>query len=195
VVRSLLAKSQAGLRRIYAAAGEQFAHYDFQGASGGIAELQKVLGEKEGSIAKFEEELAVLKDERRRIVESFGGHPAKRVQVLEKQIVRLQEEIDSLCLRVSISAEREEFASLLRPEDHAALERIRTARESLRQYGARIEKLRASLAIDAERAKIVKMERAIAGYERRIAAGRKSVRDLKKSIAEANQRIAELENI
>jgi predicted component of type VI protein secretion system len=195
VVRSLLAKNQAGLRRIYAAAGERFAHYDFQVSSGGIAELQKALAEKEHSLTKFEEELTILKDERRRILDSFGGHPAKRVQALEKQIALLQEELDSLCLRVSITAEREEFAPLLRAEDHDALARIREVRESLRQYGVRIEKLRASLAIDAERAEIAKMERAIAEHERRIAAGRKSVRDLRKNIAEANRRIAELENI
>jgi chromosome segregation ATPase len=195
VVRSLLAKNQTGLRRIYAAAGEQFAHYDFQDPSGGIAELQKALEEREHAVSGLGEELTILKRECRKITDSFGGHPAKRVQALEKQIAQLGEEIDSLCLRVSIAAEREEFASLLRAEERAALERIGAARESLRQYGARIETLRASLAIDAERAKIARMERAIAEHERRIADGRRSIRDLKKDIAAANQRIAELENI
>jgi hypothetical protein len=201
VLRSLLGKSQNNLLRIYAAAGKQWALSDPQEPPDNreLHGLCKEIRESREFISALEAELAILKDERKRINDSFGpeGHPAKRIQVLEKQAVQLKEELASVCRRFGgYAAEKEgEFAPVLEEEDRALLEKARMFRESAGEYEAHIEKLKASLAIDGERAEIKKMEQVITNHRRRIAASENTIAELNRHIAEANQHIQELRKI
>jgi chromosome segregation ATPase len=203
VIRSFLGKNQGNLQRIYTAVGEKF-------SASGLEEpilnpgILSVLGEIEGSrktILGLNSALNELRNERRKIGDSFGaeGGPVKRIQSLERHIAHSREQIRSLYLRyggrIAGGGSEDEFASLLTPEDTLALDDIKQLREIIEENDKSIEKLKASLAIDAERAEIDRMQKSIEAHKQRIAASNEAIADLKRHIGESNRRIQELMEI
>jgi chromosome segregation ATPase len=217
VLRSFLGKSRNNLLRIYAAAGKQWILSGSPGSPDGEgeahapeggsavlynAEIDARRGEIEGvrkNISALEEELAILKDERKKIVDSFGsgGRPIKKLQILEKQAEQTKEQLASVYRSFGgYAAERAgEFAPALEEQDCLLLDEAGKFRKSIGEYESQIEKLKASLAIDEERAEIKKMERIMEDHRLRIAASENTIAELKEHIAEANRHIQELQKI
>jgi chromosome segregation ATPase len=200
VIRSFLGKNQGNLQRIYLAVGEQFSSAGFQEPIGNPGILS-VLGEIEGirkRILERNEALNVLRNERRKIGDAFSaeGGPVKRTQSLERHILHFREKLRSLYLRygerIAGGALEEESAPLLTDDDRLLLDKITQLRNAIEEYDKSIDKLKASLAIDAERAEIAKMEKSIEAHKQRIAVSSEAIRDLERHIAESNRRIHEL---
>jgi septal ring factor EnvC (AmiA/AmiB activator) len=76
--------------------------------------------------------------------------------------------------------------------DIQLLENIRKGRKAIQEYGREIEKLKASLAIDEEKAAIVKIEKAIKDHAEQIRTSEEAIIDLTRQIEEARARIEEL---
>jgi chromosome segregation ATPase len=166
-------------------------------------------------------ELAALREERRGISVSFNaeGGPLKQIQVLKKRIDRIQDELQTLYRRFGADAaavdvaagmaagmadgmaagrgqERRQFIdSLLKPEDQAALEQAAQINRSILDADTAIGKLRASLAIDEEAARIEKYRRAIEDKRLKIIAAEEDIADFEKSIADSEKHIAELRKL
>jgi septal ring factor EnvC (AmiA/AmiB activator) len=206
VIRSFLGKNQNNVQRICAAAGEQFARA--RGSTAGtireedlspeIAETLDEIEKKTRASADIKEELIRLREERRKISESFSPErsPAKKIQRLERHIVHSREQLSGLYRRyggrVETSVPVEAVSSFLMEDEAAILERVLKIRKTIREYDIRIEALTASLAIDEEREAIVKKERAIAEQRQRIAAAEAMISDFEGQITEAKDRIADL---
>jgi uncharacterized coiled-coil DUF342 family protein len=200
VVRSFLSKTQDNLRRLYAGAGEKF----FLARTSEPADhretgplLREIEGQRKFS-SELSADLVLLRGERRKIGEAFGteGSPVKQIQGQEKHIRHVQEELRALYLAFGEQAadpgRGKNFAALRRPEDAPILERVGEIRGIIGDLEGRIEKLKASLAVDDEKAEIEKLRKAIGEHRERIAAGEKAIAELEGRIGESSRHIEEL---
>jgi chromosome segregation ATPase len=202
VLRSFLGKSRNSLQKIFAAAGEKYSQSVSMEIDDGIRPLLGEIDTLKQEAAAIGADLARLKEERRRIndASSPDGGPAKKILALERHIAHSREELRGVCLRYGreIEAADDEEASaetavpLMDEADTRLLEDIRESRESIRKYDREIEKLKASLAIDEEKAAIARMEKSIKDHEGRIRAGEEAIASLTAQIKEADARIEEL---
>jgi DNA repair exonuclease SbcCD ATPase subunit len=201
VLRSFLAKNRNNLQRIYTLAGEKYS----QSVSAappppsGIAALFTEIEAARQDSAVLGADLARLREERRRIGDAFvpDGGPAKKIQALERGIARSREELRGVFLRYGreLEASPESRAAPLDEADAQLLANIRRGREAVLLYDTEIEKLKASLAIDGEKAAIARMEKAVEEHEERIRSGEEAIANLKVQIEEAQARIAELTRV
>jgi chromosome segregation ATPase len=216
VTRSQLAKAQNDLAGIYEAAGDEFARSapgipasPEDASSGEIPAEQSGLLENveniKGQARVLEEELAKLREERREINGAFNaaGGPVRHIRDLEKQKNRIKQELTALYRRFGEeaansagartgSAGRKRFASLLHDDDKQTLEKIGVSRKTAEEYDGEIEKLKASLAMDEQKAEILRLEKAVAEQHGRIAAAEDAIAGYKRKIENAKARIEEL---
>jgi chromosome segregation ATPase len=200
--RSFLGKSRGTLRRLYQGAGEKFIRSGSRDIPAGeIRVLVDDIDDRRKLASDIAADLALLREERRKIGDAFGaeGGPVKRIQGLEKHIGHIREELRKVSLNFGVQAAdlslREQFAGILTADHLLLLEEIKKGRDVIGDYEGRIEKLKASLAIDAEKAEIEKLNRAIEEHKQRIAAGEKSIADLENRIETANRRIGDLSRL
>jgi chromosome segregation ATPase len=200
VLRSFLGRNKNNLQRIFNAAGEKFVQNAPKEAIDNVSVLD-VLGEINGSRgtqAGVQTEIALLKEERRRITASFApdGGVSRKIPALERHIAETREKLRALFLHygrlVSESPEQPEYAAVLENADYQLLDRAAALKSEAAENDRRAERLRASLAIDEEKAKISKMERSIIFHRRRIAESEENIRELDGNILEANKRIEDL---
>ncbi|MDR1411616.1 MAG: hypothetical protein LBI91_05385, partial [Spirochaetaceae bacterium] len=85
--------------------------------------------------------------------------------------------------------------AILESADRLLLDQAAALKNSAGESGRRAEKLKASLAIDEEKAGIGKMERQIADHRRRIAENEKDIQELGSRIEEAKKRIEGLSRV
>jgi chromosome segregation ATPase len=200
VYRTLVAKHQGTLKKLYAAAGEKLAHpVNSSLVSGHVLEdeVRAVRDLKEGRDA-LNREIDGLKNERRLLGNTFGadGGPVRRIQNLEKHIAQIRSELKLVYRRVGELAadetQEERFSAVLRPEDQRVLEMVGRSKASIAEYGREIEKLKTSIAIDEEKAEIEKMKRAITEQEQRIAVAGERIGELNRQISGAQAHIEDL---
>jgi chromosome segregation ATPase len=195
-----LGKSRSNLQRLYTLAGEKYSQSGLPSGPEIAALFTEIETAKQDS-AVLDAELARLKEERRRIDETFSpdGGPAKKIQTLERGITHSREELRGVFLRygheLEVSAAAKSGAPPLEEADTHLLENIRKGREALRIYDREIEKLKASLAIDEEEAAIAKMEKAIEEHEERIRSGEEAIAGLTRQIEEARARVEDLTKV
>jgi chromosome segregation ATPase len=148
-------------------------------------------------LASQADDLNTLKAERRKIDDTLiaEGNPSRKTHGLERHIAHAREQLKALYQNCGAGAEQGIFQIPLTKEDGEALEKIKELRETVREYDNSIEKLKASLAIDAQREEIEKMEKGITSHRQRIAASGEAIADLEKRIDEANRHIQELMKI
>jgi chromosome segregation ATPase len=200
VIKALLAKNQASLKRLYRKAGEKFMAPENAGEAGKgeIASLkEKIEGTRQLS-SSLSADLAFLRGEKRKAAELLGagGNPAKRIQGLEKHIAHTEDEIRQVYRRFGAysldPAWKDFYGSLFTKEDSSILGRIESLEESIKDTENHIEKLKAAIAIDEEKAEIEKLNAAIEGQRQRIAAAEESIGEMQKRIADAETHIEEL---
>jgi SMC interacting uncharacterized protein involved in chromosome segregation len=212
LIRARLSKNQADLNRLYESAGEQC----FAALEGQEGEAQLPAGDSPAQIRALRQELALLEESRGSLLDEWGTlreslgmggnsrkfSAAKKVREQEQGIAREQEQLAQLCgtfgkqlcdLYADTQAgEAAGESAWLQEEDRSVLEKTRELQERIAGYEAGIEKLKASLQIDAERNAIDKMEKSIFSHRQRIAASESAIAGLEKQIEESNLHIEEL---
>jgi hypothetical protein len=209
VFRTLLAKNHQSLEKLYGAVGEKLTLPDGESLVSGreIAEaVREAAGLKEKAAAAAGE-LAALKGERRRIGNAFGaeGGPAKRVQSLGKHIAHVRGDLKGVYRQfgeaASFQAETPEtelgkrFASILTGDDKPVLEKIALLRATTASYAWQIEKLKAAIAIDEEKALIEKLKKGIEDHQNKIKTSENAITELEGRIAGSEKHIKELESL
>ncbi|MDR2631354.1 MAG: hypothetical protein LBC60_10565 [Spirochaetaceae bacterium] len=201
--RSSLEKTQSALRRIYETVGEKFASRE-EGTPEDGGEIARSL-EEIGDLVKQAETLRAeadrLKEDKRKIADTlnFQGGPVKRIGSLEKKITQLKNERRMVFVKygeLALEKDREgEWGTVFDQGNRLLLQKIEETRNYIREIENRIEKIKASLAIDEERAVITKMEKTIGVERGRIAAAEKAIEELEERIHGAQQHIEELKKI
>jgi DNA repair exonuclease SbcCD ATPase subunit len=200
VLRSFLLKAEENLERVYRLAGEQFCRPDNPSApaTGALGELTRQIEELQGQSRARSEELSELRSERRKIGDSFGpgGSPEKQIQNLKKGINSYRDEIKALYRHSGAEAAGGNSAESGNDGEYQEiLEGIKNLKESIRNNEGEIEKLKASLAIDEEKARIEKLRNSIEDQKKKIVQAEQEITDFENRIADAEKYIAELEKL
>ncbi|MDR1143161.1 MAG: hypothetical protein LBK77_02945 [Spirochaetaceae bacterium] len=147
------------------------------------------------NLAELDGALGVLEREKAKIRASFGfpEKPARRIKILQERAGRRRQDLQELYLRIGESAAAV-FGDSLNGEDRAALEKAGKYGDSAEETRGEIERIEAGIAVDKEREKILKFEKAVSGRKTRAAENEKNIAELNRKIAEANKRIDELQS-
>lgn len=200
VLKSFLSKAQESQEQLYLNVGERFSSRDAV-----LKEDDAIFREEVEQIRNIsrtaQEEIAVLKDEKRMLLAGFGidGNPQKQIQSLKNHINQVRENLTNLyrvfgaqasgIMDDEIQPERKYFIdTIVTAEDGEIIGRAVRLNSSILECEKNIVKLKASLAIDEESAKIEKYHRAIIDKKNRIA-------DLEGAILELEQNVSESEAI
>jgi len=194
-----LAKNRSALKQLYRTTGEKFLFsksvesLDGETAisAGKIMELKELL-------SSLAEDLSSLKGERRRIGEIFGveGSPSRRIQGLEKHIAHVKGRYPGVYISMGLLAADEtgagSLSSYISTDDTPILEKAGLLKTQIAKYQLEIEKVKAALNIENEKAAIEKMQKGIKGQQLKISVAQEIIADFEKQIAETEQRIEEL---
>jgi len=197
MVKAALGKSRGDLVRLYRKAGEDFFNAD--GGYGPLAgkeaaALAETAAGQRRQVSALGNEILQLREERLHLGEQTGANPASRIRGEERAIERAGERLREIyrAFGEAVSDGGKKKAAL-RKEDEALLKEVKTARELVAGDDARIEKVRAAIAIDGEKAAIGKARGDIDRARRKIADCQRGIREQEANIAEREARIAELE--
>lgn len=197
MVKAALGKSRGDLVRLYRKAGEDFFNAD--GGYGPLAgkeaaALAETAAGQRRQVSALGNEILQLREERLHLGEQTGANPASRIRGEERAIERAGERLREIycAFGEAVSGGGKKKASL-RKEDEALLKEVKAARELVAADDARIEKVRAAIAIDGEKAAIGKARGDIDRARRKIADCQRGIREQEANIAEREARIAELE--
>jgi chromosome segregation ATPase len=200
VIKALLAKNQANLKRLYRKAGEKFASPENSSpaADKEVGSLKEKIDGIRQLSASLSADLAFLRGEKRKAAEALGegGNPVKKIQGLEKHIAHTEGEIRKVYRSFGAygldPAWKAFYEPLLIKEDSSVLARIESLEASIKDTEKHIEKLKAAIAIDEEKAEIENLNAGIEAQRRRIASAEESIGDMQKRIADAENHIEEL---
>jgi len=211
VLRSFLAKAQENLEQLWRNVGERYSdcHSDRDSGrlpdgdreDGEITDLCAEIETKRAELRGITQNMEQLQDEKRTISGIFSaeGSPLKQIQALKNNIARSQDELKTLYKRIGAEAvfagaaeRRECIAALVRPEDQETLDGAARIDKSIREAESAIEKLRASLAIDHEKAKIEKYRRMINDRKDKIAQAEKSIAEFEAGIRDSEAAVERL---
>ncbi|GHT71299.1 hypothetical protein FACS1894110_24150 [Spirochaetia bacterium] len=209
VFRTLLSKNQQSLEKLYQTLGEKLVRSDGESLASDreITDAIRDAAALREKAAAAAGELAELKGERRKISDAFGaeGGPVKRIQGLERHIAHVRLDLKQVYRRfgeaVSFQAETPEtelgkrFASILTDDDKPVLEKIELLRSTVNDYEIQIEKLKAAIAIDEEKAFVEKMKKNIEDHRDKIKTAESAIAELEGRIAESEKHIKELESL
>jgi len=200
--KTLLAKHRSVLQRFYRTEGEKFLDAKLEIVpEGDLALCVDRAGGLKDRLSGLTADIAELKENRRKIIESFGsdGSPAKRIQGLEKHIDHVKGDCDSVYLRFGLlateSGGKEAVSAYLSEEDVLVLQRAEIFKTQIADREQNIKRLETSINIDGEKAEIEKMKKAIQNQQDKIAVAKKSIADLEKKIAETELHIEELKSV
>jgi hypothetical protein len=214
VLRSFLTKAQDNLEQLRRNAGECFSRdrelsdNGMSGANAGIEALcAEIAGKREQSGA-LSSNIAVLKEERRKINSSFSaeGGPVKHISTIRNHIANVQNELKALYRRIGsecasidikdVTEERKKtLKSLLLPQDGDILESSSVIDRRIRDCEDEIKKLETSLAIDDEKAKIDKYMKMIQEKREKIAKAELDIREYEEGIRDSEAFIQKLQEL
>jgi tetratricopeptide (TPR) repeat protein len=206
VLRSFLSKAQESQEQLYFNIGERYSNRDSVEEESGIAAIRAEIDKlREVSRAEMDG-LSLLRDEKRMISAGFGidGNPQKQIQNLKNHIGQVREDLRNLyknfgaqaagIMDAEISPDRKYFIdTIVTAEDGEIIGRAVRLNQSVFDYEKAVTKLKASLAIDEENAKIEKFRRAIEDKQSRIAEFEKAIADLQESVHDSENSIQELQ--
>jgi chromosome segregation ATPase len=201
VNRSLLTKNRRALDAVYEKAGEAYT----QAAQGRDAlpaipgEAASEAAEKSAALHALALELEALRTEYRKAGAGLEGGPRRRIRGIEKHSGHVGVELALLRRRfgekAAGSGRKGRFAALIEEEDKAGLGGIAGIKKELEVLDREIEKHRAGIAIDGERAVIEKYIKTISRHREKIAAAETVIAELSGRIAAAEKHIEELQGL
>ncbi|MDR0589229.1 MAG: hypothetical protein LBG25_01655 [Spirochaetaceae bacterium] len=203
LLRSSLEKTRASVRLVYESVGEQFARReDWTPGEGGepdrLLEEVRDLGKQAETLRAESDQ---LKEKRRELADALNvqGGPAKRIGTLEKRIGWLKTELRRISGKYGALALEKarggEWEAVFDQDNRLLLQKLEETWKYIGDIEGRIEKTKASLAIDEEEAAITRMKKAIGDHRGRIAAAEKAITGLEERIHGAEQHIEELKKI
>jgi tetratricopeptide (TPR) repeat protein len=206
VLRSFLSKAQESQEQLYLNIGERYSNRDSASEEGEVAFLRTDIDKLREISRKAMDDLSVLRDEKRVIAAGFGidGNPQKQIQNLKSHIGHIREELRGLyrnfgaqaagIMDAEIPPERKYFIdTIVTAEDGEIIGRAVKLNQSIMEYDKSIGKLKASLAIDEENARIEKYRKTIEEKEARIEEFEKAISELKENVRESEACIQELQ--
>ncbi|MCL2764630.1 MAG: hypothetical protein FWD40_05055 [Treponema sp.] len=211
VLKSFLSKAQESQEQLYHNIGERYSTggnprhayaHDDDDAAMILSEIDLMR-----SVSKTaQDELAVLKDERRLISASFGidGNPQKQIMAVKSHINHVKEALGGLyrtfgaqaagIMDEEIAPDKKYFIdTIVTAEDGETIGRAVKLDQSLGDNEKAICKLRASLAIDEEKIKIEKYRRSIEEKKSKIADLEENINDLMENVRDSEGYIQELQ--
>lgn len=211
VLRSFLSKAHENLDQLYRNIGESFnSHegFDESNITIDVAAISADVKELCSQIKVLAEELAKLKEEKREISSGFDvdGNPLKQIQALKGHIGRVKEELCALYrnfgaqtafpdITEGLSAKCKKFGSLVTAQDKELIDEAGKLKQTIKDNEDAIEKLRASLAIDMEKAKIEKCRKIIMEKNLRITEAERAIAGLETEIKDSEKYIEELQKL
>ena len=224
VLRSFLTRAQENLEQLRRNVGERYSrrysgvlpegeapdYPDFTREVSDIEDLCEDTQQKRAELQAVTRDLENLKEEKRKISGGFNadGGPIRQIQTLKNHISHVRDELKTLYRRVgaeaaSFGASADEapperrllFDSLIKPEDRETLDNADRISRSIRDAEATIEKIKASLAIDEEKAKIEKYRRMIQDRKDKITQAEKNITELEASIMDSETNIEKLQKL
>ena len=202
--KTLLSKNRTALNQLYHDTGEKYLSALAEGApfEGAPIEesaetIQNALRLKE-SLSSLATDLAALRGERRKSGELFGaeGSPSRRIEGLQKHIAHVKGEFPALHRRMGSFAvdneTKEGFSSLIKKKDAAVLEKAGALLSQIAEKELGIKKLHAAINIDAEKAEVQKLNKAIIVQKQKSTAAAEAINGLENQITGIESKIAEL---
>ena len=206
VLRSFLSKAQESQEQLYLNIGERYSDRDSASEEEKIAVLRREIENMRDISRTAMDEISILKDEKRMISAGFGidGNPQKQIQNLKNHIGHVREELRGLyrnfgaqasgIMDAEIVPERKYFIdTIVTAEDGEVIGRAVRLNQSISDYEKAIGKLKASLAIDEEKAKIEKYQKTIEEKKNRITELEKAITDIEEGVRDSENSIQELQ--
>ena len=213
VLRSFLTRAQENLEQLRRNVGERYSRADIVKAPGSeadsalsetaaIEDLCAEIEQKQAQARVLSQDLAELREERRKISGSFydEGDPLKQIQTLKNHIAHIRDELKALYRRIGAEAasidgieRRQVIDSLIGSDDKEVLDNAARINRLIHNDETAIEKLQASLAIDEEKAKIEKYRRMIQEKKDKIAQAEKSIMEYEEDIRVSEAAIEKLQ--
>ena len=216
VLRSFLTRALENLEQLQRYVGERYSERStgrliddgerdsIAYEDGQIEELCREIETRRAELREFSQNLESIREEKKVISGSFSaeGGPLKHIQSLKNYIAHSQDELKSLYKRIGAEAiftgaaeRRECIVALVRQEDGEILDNAARIDKSIHEAETAIEKLRASLAIDDEKAKIEKYRRMINDRKDRIAQAEKNIAEFEEGIRDSESSIERLKDL
>jgi chromosome segregation ATPase len=199
-LRASLANTENAISRVYEKGGAEFARtmpsMPEKTADENLAAAMEHAAALRGEINETFLALTAQKDEKRRITDSFGpdGGPVKKTESLERETAKKNEELDAVFYRAGKKAlELADQGDAI--PNGGAEEILGAAKKSvsmIAEFESQLEKLRASIAIDDERAEIEKLQNGIVTLRTKIAAAESEIALNQRQIESAERRVQNL---
>jgi len=206
VLKSFLSKAQESQEQLYHNVGERYSSRDSVSGGDDVAVIREEIDALRGVSRSAQDEISVLRDEKRMISAGFGidGNPQKQIQSVKNRIEQIKDNLRSLyknfgaqasgIMDEEIAPERKYFIdTIVTAEDGEIIGRAVRLNQSIIDNEKAIGKLKASLAIDDEKSKIEKYKRSIEEKKNRIIDLEKSITDLEESVRDSENSISELQ--
>ncbi|MDR2595767.1 MAG: hypothetical protein LBC76_00460 [Treponema sp.] len=206
VLRSFLSKAQESQEQLYHNTGEYYSNREPLTQDDEVAEIRGEIDRLRAFSRDAMDDISILKDEKRVISAGFDidGNPQKQIQTVRNHIAQVREEIRNLyknfgaqaagIMDADIKPERKYFIdTIVTAEDGEIIGRAVKLNQTITENEKAIEKLKASISIDEEKARIEKFKKSIQEKKDRIADLEKSITDLEENIRECEAQIQELQ--
>jgi chromosome segregation ATPase len=205
VLRSFLSKAQESQEQLYYNVGERYSSRDSIAQDDEVAVILTDIERFREISRSAQDALSALKDEKRILSAGFDidGNPQKQIQNVKNHIIQVREELRALYRNFGAQAsgideniipERKYFIdTIVTAEDGEIIGRAVKLHQSIIENDKAIEKLKASLAIDEENAKIEKYKKSIEDKKNRITDLQNDIKDLEESVRDCEKYIQELQ--
>jgi len=205
VLKSFLSKAQESQEQLYHNVGERYSSRDSLSQSDDVANIREEIDSLRAVSRSAQDEISVLKDEKRMISAGFGldGNPQKQIQSVKNHIEQVKESLRALYRKFGAQAsgideeikpERKYFIdTIVTAEDAESIGRAVRLNQAIVDNEKAIGKLKASLAIDDEQSKIEKFKRSIDEKKGKILDLEKAIADLEESVRDSESSINELQ--
>jgi multidrug resistance efflux pump len=213
VLRSFMTKAQENLEQLLRNVGECYSRDrklpDDQAGNSGIESLCAEIEEKRAHSKALCADIAILKEERRKINSSFSaeGGPVKHINTIKNHIASVQNDLKALYRRMgaecasidpakeTAAERRQALDSVLQPQDAELLENASRIDKTIHDCEEEIKKLEASLAIDDEKAKIDKFRKMIQEKREKIARAELDISEFEEGIRDSEAFIKKLQEL
>ncbi|MDR2211966.1 MAG: hypothetical protein LBO65_10970 [Spirochaetaceae bacterium] len=182
----------AGILETNPGAGEQSGDAP---ADSDFAVLLRDVRAKRQLIAELDDAIGVLEEEKNKIRGAFyfKEKPKRHIKMLKERTKKRQRDLLELYRRIGEAAGSDPaLQQYLGDQERLALEKVLRYDKEIEENHREIERIETAMAIDKERKKITRFERAVDGEKKRALSSEKNITELNRKIAEVHKKIGEL---